>query len=206
MSFEYISPRPAYAIYIESHDFLQSARWSACLQPLKLLRWTAGTVSVHYISRASIHYTGGRLTTRSREVSKPRDSGLDCCSRSGIWQAPRQQRCRDACQISERFDHYDIKSRGFETSRDLAVRSPSAEWFEAQKYSMSHEICTRLCCALLGLCWHPLCINGIHSLISLRVTSLVLDQSSDFPCVSEETPKYDTPPHKKWGMVYLIPA
>ena len=33
------------------------------------------------------------------------------------WQAPRQQRCRDACQISERYDHYNIQSRGFKTSR-----------------------------------------------------------------------------------------
>ena len=33
------------------------------------------------------------------------------------WQASRQQRCRDACQISERYDHYNIQSRGFKTSR-----------------------------------------------------------------------------------------
>ena len=62
----------------------------------------------------------------SREVSKPRDSGLDFSNRSQIWQAPRQQRCRDACQISERYDHYNIQSRGFETSRDLAVRRLTA--------------------------------------------------------------------------------
>ena len=45
--------------------------------------------------------------TSYREISKPRDSGLDFSNRSEIWQAPRQQRCRDACQISERYDHFD---------------------------------------------------------------------------------------------------
>ena len=65
--------------------------------------------------RALIHKADGRLTARSREVSKPRDSCLDFSNRSEIWQAPRQQCCRDACQISERCDHYNIQSRGFET-------------------------------------------------------------------------------------------
>ena len=49
-------------------------------------------------------------------------SGLDFFNCSEIWQAPRQQRCRDACQISELNDHYNTQSRGFETSRDLSVR------------------------------------------------------------------------------------
>ena len=51
---------------------------------------------------------------------------LDFSNRSWIWQTPGQQRCRDACQISERRDRYNIQSRGFETSQDLAVRRPSA--------------------------------------------------------------------------------
>ena len=49
----------------------------------------------------------GRLTARSRQVSTPRDSGLNCCSRSKIWQAPRQRYYRYACQNSERYDHYN---------------------------------------------------------------------------------------------------
>ena len=36
----------------------------------------------HQISRSSIHWAGGRLTARSREISKPRDSGLDFSNRS----------------------------------------------------------------------------------------------------------------------------
>ena len=39
-----------------------------------------------------------------------------------IFPITQQQRCRDACQISERYAHYNIQSCGFDTSRDLAVR------------------------------------------------------------------------------------
>ena len=44
----------------------------------------------------------------------------------------------DACQISVRNDHYNTQSRGFETSRDLAVRRLTAMWIEAQ-YRDSHN-------------------------------------------------------------------
>ena len=53
----------------------------------------------------------GRLTARSREVSKPRDSSLDFSNRSEIWQAPY------AYQSLERCNHYNIQSRGFEILR-----------------------------------------------------------------------------------------
>ena len=72
-----------------------------------------------------IYLSASVLIARSREVSKTRDSGLDFSNRFEISQAPRQQRCRDTCQISERYDHYNTQSRGFEPSRDLAVRRPS---------------------------------------------------------------------------------
>ena len=51
---------------------------------------------------------------------------LDFFNRSEIRQAHRQQRCRDVCAILERFDNYNNKSRGFETSRDFALRRPSS--------------------------------------------------------------------------------
>ena len=63
-----------------------------------------------------------RLTARSREVSKLRDSDKDFSKRSEIRQAFGQERCRDACQIPGRYDHYNTQSRGFETSRCLAVK------------------------------------------------------------------------------------
>ena len=60
------------------------------------------------------------------------DSGLDLFGCSEIWQAPWQHCCQDACQISERYDHYNIQSRGFEdftrfggkTSYRLVNRGP----------------------------------------------------------------------------------
>ena len=66
------------------------------------------------LSRAFIHWADARLT-ESRKVSKPRDSSLDFSNRFEIWQAPRQQRCRDACQILQRYDDYNIQYRSFET-------------------------------------------------------------------------------------------
>ena len=38
----------------------------------------------------------------------------------------RRHRYRDACQIPERYDHYNIQSHGFETRRDLTVISFTA--------------------------------------------------------------------------------
>ena len=48
-----------------------------------------------------------------------------------IWQAPRQQRRRYACQISERYNHHNTQFRGLETSLDFAARRLSALWIEA---------------------------------------------------------------------------
>ena len=72
------------------------------------------------------HIAGGHLNTRSREVSKPRDSCLDFSNRSDTWQAARQQRCRDAHQIAGRNNHNNIESRGFEMSWELAARRLNA--------------------------------------------------------------------------------
>ena len=73
---------------------------------------------------AGLSNTSGK--TSYRKISKPRDSGLDFFNRSEMWQAPRQQRCRDACQISLRYKPYYTQYRGFEKSRDLAVRRLTA--------------------------------------------------------------------------------
>ena len=70
---------------------------------------------------ASIHWADGRLTVRSDEVSGPQDSSLNF-NHSEVWQAPWQQYCRVACQISERHNHYNIRAHGFETLRGLVVR------------------------------------------------------------------------------------
>ena len=64
-----------------------------------------------------------RKISRSFEAARFEFQPID---RSEIWQAPRQQRCRDACQISEQYGDFNIQSRGFETSRDFAVRRLTA--------------------------------------------------------------------------------
>ena len=71
-------------------------------------------------------------TARSHKALKPRHLGWDTSNRSEIWLISRQQHCRDTSQISERYDHYNIRSRGFETSRNLAVRRLVVWWIEAQ--------------------------------------------------------------------------
>ena len=77
---------------------------------------------------ASIHQADGRLTVRSRKVAKPRGLALDFSIAlkfdrhlgSSAAEMPVK------FQISERYDHYNIQSRGFETSRDWAVRRLTA--------------------------------------------------------------------------------
>ena len=63
----------------------------------------------------SIYSQSPRLTARSREVSKPRDSGLDFSNRKFDWHIGSGS----ACQISERYDHY---------KSDLAARSTCSNW------------------------------------------------------------------------------
>ena len=67
------------------------------------LSGTGARITIIPYTRASIHYADGRLSARSREVSKSRDLGLNFSNRFEIWLAPRQHRCWDACQISERL-------------------------------------------------------------------------------------------------------
>ena len=82
--------------------------------------------------RAPFQYPIRRLTVRSRKVSKPWDLYLELSDRSEIWQAPRQQGCRIACQISKRCDNLNYQSRGFEISRDLTIRRLIGYWNGAQ--------------------------------------------------------------------------
>ena len=39
------------------------------------------------------------------------------------WQEPWQQHCRDTCQVSNRYDHYDMQYRGFGTSQRFGGRT-----------------------------------------------------------------------------------
>ena len=71
-------------------------------------------------------YSLRHLTAKSREVSKPQDWMLQWLYRFEIWQVSRQQCCRGACQFSEWLKTSKPESRGFDTSRDLAVRCLTA--------------------------------------------------------------------------------
>ena len=73
-------------------------------------------------SWAPSQYTNRNLFVRSRKISKPRDWYFKLSYRFEIWQAHRQHCCRCACQISERSDNSEYKSRGFETLRNLTER------------------------------------------------------------------------------------
>ena len=94
-----------------------------------------------------------------------RDRCLEFTYRSEIWQASRQYHCRDACQISERYECIERKSRGFETLRDLIETVPGmsaggrcllcAEVYDAATKRHITPITTPLSCASPALQWHP---------------------------------------------------
>ena len=85
--------------------------------------------------RAPSQYPKRRLFVRSRKVSQPRDWYFKLSYRFEIWQAHRQQCCQSACQISERSDNSNYKSRGFENWRDLMERRLFGYWDGAQDIS-----------------------------------------------------------------------
>ena len=87
------------------------------------------------IRNVHFHYTAKGLNslsgrTTNRKISRPWDSGLDLT----IALKPERHLSSSAtaCKISERYDHYNMQSRGFETSRDLAVRRLTSYWIEVQ--------------------------------------------------------------------------
>ena len=84
--------------------------------------------TIHILGRRQL-YTLGLYSlsgkTSYRKISWSLEAarfGFKLSNHSEIWQVPRQRCCRGACQISERYEHCNFQSRGFETSRDLAVR------------------------------------------------------------------------------------
>ena len=107
--------------YIE--DVLQDCSISIANALDILQSYTKSSINPKYQTGpwTSNHWAGRRLTTRSPWVSKPQDSGLNFFNHSEIWKAPRQYHCRDACQISERYKHYNIQCHGFNTSLGLGV-------------------------------------------------------------------------------------
>ena len=76
----------------------------------------------------SVHWGVGPILLRSLEVSKAWACMVKFSHRFDIWQASRQQRCRDTCQVSKRLGKSKHTSRSFEISHDLTRRRPPAYW------------------------------------------------------------------------------
>ena len=72
-------------------------------------------------ARDSFHFADGRLIARPHEVSKPQDSDFSNLS----------------AEMPEWYDHCNIRSCGFDTSRDLTVRRLTAYWIQALDSNMS---------------------------------------------------------------------
>ena len=60
-----------------------------------------------------------------------------------IWQGPRQQCCRGACQMSERSDNFKHKSRCFKSSQDLTI------WYLIRYWNGALDCPRHLCSTLL---------------------------------------------------------
>ena len=101
-------------------------------------------------------------------VSKPRDSVLNLCNRSEIWQAPRQYRYGDGCQIEDWYNNYHTHSPGFarfggKTSYRLVNRGPGVHAVSDPKslhfgnYTLPDESCCRCHCTM---CAHKSCNNA----------------------------------------------
>ena len=108
--------------YVRYSEYSQNGRSRGCHEKFR-----------HNIMRdgdswASFQYPIRGVIVRSVKVSKLRDLYLELSDRTEIWQAPRQHCCRRACQISRQYEHFNTRSRAFETLRDLTIRRLIGYW------------------------------------------------------------------------------
>ena len=100
---------------------------------------------------ASVDWAVGHLVVRSREVSKPRDSGLDLSNRTKIDSHLGSR----TTEMPVEFQSDTIITTSNVTASRLHEiwRKTSYRSVNRYMYSISQEICTRflLCCALLWL-------------------------------------------------------
>ena len=123
-------------------------------------------------TRVPFQYPIRRLIVRSRKVSKPRDLYLESSDRSEIWQAPRQQCCRSASQISKRCDNFNYQSRGFEALRDLTIRRLIGYWNGSQAYIILQLMIIYMC----WLCPSATTLSTVMTVVSYQscYTMLIL--------------------------------
>ena len=96
----------------------------ACLLPFSNKPWNLAGF-------ASMALSENHCIVTSASVCNCRVKLFNSQYRSEIWQAPRWWCCRPSCVMLERLETFEPESRGFETSRELAVRRPPAKWIEA---------------------------------------------------------------------------
>ena len=90
-------------------------------------------------------------TTKSLQISKPRNSGLELSNRYDFLQAFPKQCC--FCTISERCDHVKAQYRDLTISYNntfycLMNRGSRSHKMPDDAWSISHKIRTQICCAL----------------------------------------------------------
>ena len=104
----------------------------------------------HFSQRAQFQYPIRRLIIRSQETSKLQNLYLGLSDHSKILQAPRQNCCRRACQISKRYDNLNFQFRCFDTSRDLTTRvSLIGYWNGSQVFVVPSTFMSHF----ISLCW-----------------------------------------------------
>ena len=85
------------------------------------------------------------LIVRSHKVSKPWDLYLELYDRFEIWQAPWQQCCQCAYQITKQCGDMNYQSCGSETSWNLTIRHLIGYWNRAQMSSVRIVLITGVC-------------------------------------------------------------
>ena len=91
---------------------------------ITLNQWGHGMASSQpsvpsHSSKAFIHQGIRPLATKSPEISKPLDSGLDFSNHLEISQVFQHQCFWGPCQISEQYDNFNTWICGFESLRNL---------------------------------------------------------------------------------------
>ena len=154
----------------------------------RLMTWSAPWASFQYPMR--------RLIVRSREVSKLRNLNSKLSNRSEIWQAPRQQYFRCACQISKRYDDLNYWSHALISPCDPLYQyglSLISNPFTTGRGTSAETVGWTMCFLLMTLVpVQKLCVKYIymyvHSLYGLCYIYIYIYNGSVIQCWRSCTP------------------
>ena len=92
-----------------------------------------------YVVCIYMHVYVGTHWAGSHEISKPQEISNRFRVVRLLWNLDHS--AAKNCQISERYDHFHIKSRGFEILWDLVARHLTAYWIlSGSRIKRSHEV------------------------------------------------------------------